>query len=82
MTRHWSIPLAVATALTGCGPTARETGDGPVMTAARHSHYHVHGPEIDHDHSHDDFPHGGHNHEHAGHARPATPPSDESLYAR
>lgn len=74
MSRLWLIPIFLATVLSGCGSMAHEWPD-PVMTADRHAHYHVHGPGIDHGHSHDDFPHGGHDHEHAGHEPPATPPT-------
>ena len=53
--------------IVGCTPAPSSTSDDRVMTAASHTHYHVHGPEIDHGHTHADFTAGGHTHAHDGH---------------
>lgn len=66
MTRLIGI-LVVAVTLAGCNPVPTESPAGRVMIESRHSHYHVHAPDVDHGHAHQDFPRGGHTHEHDGH---------------
>lgn len=50
-----------------CSTWLPRENDDRVMAEVVHSHYHVHGPDIDHGHLHVDFVTGGHTHEHAGH---------------
>lgn len=38
-----------------------------IMIDQQHSHYHVHGSDIEHGHQHTNFQSGGHEHGHHGH---------------
>lgn len=64
---RFHLGLAVAILVSGCGSPAADTAGERIMTDAEHSHYHVHGPNVDHGHTHADFTAGGHTHEHVGH---------------
>lgn len=65
--RAFYAGIIAAGGLMGCSPATSDTAEVPVMNQARHTHYHVHAPGVDHGHAHADFVAGGHTHEHEGH---------------
>lgn len=62
---YWCVVVAVL--VPGCGSPITDASGERIMTDAKHTHYHVHGPDTDHGHAHTDFSAGGHTHEHDGH---------------
>ncbi|NBW96033.1 MAG: hypothetical protein EBR28_04725 [Planctomycetia bacterium] len=65
MTRLW-LSVVAACCIGGCAPSSSIDPER-VMIDTKHSHFHVHGPGIEHGHVHAGFVAGGHTHEHDGH---------------